>query len=332
MSEARWTEATVAKLRYDSQHDPGERGNYYRWEDGTGFGIRLYRSGRRKWVCGTSVTDRSTGKAKARFFTLGESPAMSLKQARVAASLKLNMMRSGVDPRATESQVSKTIRALLGTTLKEAMEFYITNRNCAPISKCDLRSSLQNCSDWMDKPFLEIDSVMLQQRYASVMERVRQRGQKQDAKYALLAEKDRLLVAPPGYFNGIKSALDMIKSFSRVFRYWVKIHQNRLRKAGIVLPECPTAALGDDLHPEPQRVKSIPIPDLKRLIESYPTYSGNALHPLPARLLLATGRRVGCLMAIKREYIREDRIVIPPDSERTKVRWRKRHLPHMARR
>lgn len=35
-------------------------------------------------------------------------------------------------------------------------------------------------------------------------------------------------------------------------------------------------------------------------------------------------------MAIKREYIREDRIVIPPDSERTKARWRKRHLPHVA--
>jgi hypothetical protein len=41
MSEARWTEATVAKLRYESQQDPGERGNYYRWEGGAGFGIRL---------------------------------------------------------------------------------------------------------------------------------------------------------------------------------------------------------------------------------------------------------------------------------------------------
>jgi integrase len=35
-------------------------------------------------------------------------------------------------------------------------------------------------------------------------------------------------------------------------------------------------------------------------------------------------------MGIRKEYIKKDRIVVPADSERTKVRWNKRHLSHMA--
>jgi hypothetical protein len=54
------------------------------------------------------------------------------------------------------------------------------------------------------------------------------------------------------------------------------------------------------------------------------------MHPLLARLLLATGRRVGCLMSIRKEFIRPDRIEIPGYAARTKVRWNKRHLSHMT--
>jgi hypothetical protein len=43
----------------------------------------------------------------------------------------------------------------------------------------------------------------------------------------------------------------------------------------------------DDIQPEPQRVKGIPLRDLKTLTARCETYPDNALHPLLARLLLA---------------------------------------------
>ena len=57
---------------------------------------------------------------------------------------------------------------------------------------------------------------------------------------------------------------------------------------------------------------------------------GNQLHPLLMRLLLASGMRVGVAMGGKKEYIKSDRIVIPANVDRSKVRWKKRHLDHMA--
>ena len=61
-----------------------------------------------------------------------------------------------------------------------------------------------------------------------------------------------------------------------------------LHKAGIYVPQCPTVELTDDLLPEEQRVKSIPPSDLAKLVSSLSSYTGNALHPLLIRLLLAS--------------------------------------------
>jgi integrase len=336
----RWTEEGALKLRYRLRHDPKGRGNHYEWEGGTGFGMRVYRSGRRTWVCATTVTDRGTGRQRSRFFTLGQVGPMPLKDARIAAAEKLNAMRSGIDPRAAEKlakanrgqeQQDSAARGLATTTLRQAMQYYVDNRNCAPISKSDLKSTLNaNVSDWMDKPILDIDSVMLQKRYGEVLSRIKTKGAEQDARYAKLSAKDRLLKAPPGYFTGIKAANDTMKGFSRVFRYWSKKHMGLLHRAGISVPQCPTVALTDDILPEPQRVKSIPPADLAKLLSSLPSYSGNALHPLLIRLLLASGRRVGVLMSAKKSYVQSDRILIPASAERAKVRWNKKHLKHMA--
>jgi len=317
--------------------DPKGRGNHYVWEGGTGFGMRVYRTGRRTWICGTTVSGRQAGGQRSRFFTLGKIPDMSLKVARVAASLKLNAMHSGIDPRAVEEKSDEDakraaeVAALVHTTLLQAVEYYVVNRNCSPRSKADLASTLNaNLADLMHTPLLEIDTDMLASRYRQALKRVRSHGEELDKRYAQLPPKARLLVAPPGYFHGIKAGLDTIKGFARVYRYWTRIHGNRLRRAAIFVPECPTFAMLDDIQPEPQRVKSIPLRDLKTLTTSYATYSGSQLHPLLARLLLATGRRVGALMGIRRDYIHADRIIIPGSSDRTKVRWNKRHLAHMA--
>jgi integrase len=336
-SMSKWTEQSAMKLRYDPQLDRGNRGSYYLWEGGTGFGMRLYRSGRRTWVCATTITNRETGKHTSRFFTLGKIPDMSLKSARVASSEKLGQMRSGKDPRQDENEAVELKRQTLvadklsATTLADALEFYVENRNCAPVSKKDLKSTLKaNVPDWMKKRLFDIDPISLQKRYRQVLDRVQNEGAQRDARNAALAPEKRLLVAKPGYYNGIKAALDTVKGVGRVYRYWTKKHAHQLFHAGIRAPECPTIALMDDIEPEVQRVKSIPMLDLHRLVSSCATYPHSPLHPLLVRLLLATGRRVGCLMGVRKEFIRSDRIEIPGHAARTKVRWNKRHLSHMT--
>jgi hypothetical protein len=159
-----WTEQSALKLRYDPSLDPKGRGNHYIWEGGSGFGMRVYRTGRRTWICGTTVSDRQTGVQRSRFFTLGKIPDMSLKAARVAASEKLNAMHSGIDPRAGEEDARRAaeVTALAHTTLLQGIEYYVLNRNCSPRSKADLASTLNaNLKDLMQTPLLEIETDML---------------------------------------------------------------------------------------------------------------------------------------------------------------------------
>jgi hypothetical protein len=68
-SAGRWTEQKALKYRYDPSLDPKCRGNHYVWEGGTGFGMRVYRTGRRTWICGTTASDRQAGVQRSRFFT-----------------------------------------------------------------------------------------------------------------------------------------------------------------------------------------------------------------------------------------------------------------------
>jgi integrase len=185
----------------------------------------------------------------------------------------------------------------------------------------------------MNRPLLGIDTIMLQERYRAVMARVKAQAEQLEARYATLPPQERLLRAPPSYFNGIKAANDTVRALGRLHRYWVAKHSGQLHQAGIAPPPCPTLALMDDVIPEPQRVRSIPWSDLRKLFDSFPSYPGNPLHPLVVRLLLASGRRVGALISCRKDYIQSGsppRIVIPPDAERTKVPWRKRHLRHLA--
>lgn len=253
------------------------------------------------------------------------------------------MARRSVQPRTRRSPVrsppagrrlKRRRLGLTNTPLKAAIDYYVANRNCAPASKKTLASTLGvNVADWMDHPILAIDTIMLQERYQAVLDRVRREAAALEARYAKLPPDERLLRAPPGYYNGIKAANDTIRGFGRVYRYWVAKHAGQLHQAGILPPPCPTLALMDDVIPEAQRVRSIPWTDLRRLFDGFSTYSGNPLHPLLVRLLLASGRRVGALISCRKDYIQGQpatRVVIPPHAERTKVPWRKRHLAHLS--
>lgn len=330
----RWTQdRDVPRLKYEPARDPKGRGWHYQWE-GAGFGVQLFATGRRKWIqCGHKSIPE-TGATRPYFFALGDVDTTKLADARCAAGRVRADAKEGIDPReqrahAREAQAERS--SLADTTLRAALDYYLENRNCAPSSKTVLASCLEkNLSDWMTRPILAIDATLLQSRYRKTLARVRAAGERLDAEFAQLPPEIQLTRAPAGYRTGIKTAHDVVEGFGRVYTYWTTKHMGKLQQAGIVVPQCPTAALLDDVLPQPQRVKSVPIDDLRTLWRSFATYDGNALHPLLARFLLASGLRVGVVVSCRREYVKTDRIVIPPDAHRGKVRWNKRHLDHMA--
>jgi integrase len=336
----RWTQdRDVPKLRYDRARDPKGRGWHYIWEGG-GFGVQVFASGARKWVQCGNAWDSTRGKRRSYFRALGSVDAVKLADARTTAGrvkadakdgVEIKQEKSKAQPSALHAPREYPVVAMDETTLDEAIKFYIDNRNCAPSSKATLEQLLRkHLADWINRPLLTIDTIMLQKRYKLVIQTVKQRGDALDARYASLSAKERLKRAPPGYHTGIKTGHDVMEGFGRVYRYWTTKHQALLQRAGVLVPVCPTTALVDDLLPQPRRVKSVPAANLRKLFSSFPTYPGNRLHPLLAKLLLASGMRVGIALGCKKEYIKPDRIVIPASVERSKVRWKKRHLEHMA--
>jgi integrase len=351
----RWTQdRDVPKLKYEPARDPKGRGWHYVWEAG-GFGVQVFRNGRRKWMQCGSLKDPLNGKWKSYFRPLGDVADIKLADARaeggrVKADARRPVARRNGDAAPARGEVSAAgvprlmsigaprSRAHLesdlelgDSSLEQVLRYYEANRNCAPVSKSSMASLVRrHLSMWLNEPILSIDATMLQVRYKEVIAQIKAEGIARAKQYSRLSAPERLLRAPDGYFTGIKTANDVIEGLGRIYRYWTTKHLTRLQRAGVLVPACPTVALLDDLEPEPQRVKGIPLADLRTLIASFETYQDNALHPLLVRFLLASGLRVGITMGCKREYIKDDRIVIPADAERSKVRWKKRHLEHMA--
>jgi integrase len=349
----RWTQdRDVPKLSYHPALDPKGRGWHYVWEAG-GFGVQVFKTGRRKWLQCGSARDPLTGKWNSYFRSLGDVADIKLADARlegarVKAHARRSLRRNNTAPALSEVHAAggprfmpignprspaelQTDLELANSSLEDVLRYYEANRNCAPVSKSAMASLVRrHLSMWMNNPILTIDATMLQVRYKEVIAQIKAEGVARSKRYSKLSASERLLLAPDGYFTGIKTANDVLEGFGRIYRYWTTKHLTRLQRAGVLVPTCPTAALLDDLEPEPQRVKGVPIADLRKLVASFATYEDNALHPLLVRFLLASGLRVGVTMGCKREYIKDDRIVIPADAERSKVRWKKRHLEHMA--
>lgn len=334
---ARWTQdRDVPKLVYRSNADPNSKGWHYLWE-GAGFGVQVFANGKRFWIQCGSRKDPKAGKWRAYFFRLGGVADLKLADARAeAARVKADARRpveistdADRTPADVESPPEKS--DLAATTLEGGLNYYLENRACAPSSKNTLACTIRkHLSDWMHQPMLSIDATMLQHRYKTVIAKVEAKGAACRKRYARLPVERRLLVAKDDYFSGLKTGHDIVEGFGRIYRYWLKKHMTLLQRQGALVPACPTIALMDDLIPQPQRVKSIPLPDLRQLFTSLPTFDGNELYPLLVELLLATGLRVGVTIGIRMEYIESDRIVIPAHAERSKVKWKKRHLEHMA--
>jgi hypothetical protein len=149
---------------------------------------------------------------------------------------------------------------LANSSLEDVLRYYEANRNCAPVSKSSMASLVRrHLSIWLNEPIFTIDATMLQVRYKEVIAQIKAEGIARAKQYFKLSASERLLRAPDGYFTGIKTANNVIEGFGRIYRYWTTKHLTRLQRAGVLVPACPTVALLDDLEPEPQRVKGIPI-------------------------------------------------------------------------
>ena len=188
---SRWTqERNVPKLRYDNALDPKGRGWHYIWE-GAGFGVQVFATGRRKWIQSGSIKNDLTGKHSSYFRALGNVEEIQLAEARrKAARVKVDARdRTESVPSSDSSKPrSPSGKKLARTTLEQALEFYVGNRNCAPSSKTTLESLLRHhLADWMSYSLLAIDSSLLLERYRLVIESMRDRGKALDARHAELA-------------------------------------------------------------------------------------------------------------------------------------------------
>src|ERR1700683_5169503 len=91
----RWTQdRDVPKLSYHPALDPKSRGWHYVWEAG-GFGVQVFRTGRRKWLQCGSARDPLDGKWKSYFRSLGDVADIKLADARLeGARVKAHARRS----------------------------------------------------------------------------------------------------------------------------------------------------------------------------------------------------------------------------------------------
>lgn len=184
----RWTQdRDVPKLRYDRARDPKGRGWHYIWEGG-GFGVQVFASGARKWVQCGNAWDPTRRKRRPYFRALGSLDAVKLADARAASGRVKADAKDGLDSKNEKSNETRhpqssplqatderPVIALAETTLDDAIKYYVDNRNCAPSSKATLEQLLRkHLVDWMKRPLLAIDTIMLQHRCKLVIQTVKE--------------------------------------------------------------------------------------------------------------------------------------------------------------
>ena len=110
-----------------------------------GFGLEVYRSGRRTWFVQRDVG----GKTRSR--KVGSYPECTPDTARKWAAEILLEMGRGVDPNAREREEKAS-----ETTLAEAIEWHVAAmqaKDCAPRSiECMREDTARHLGDWMARP------------------------------------------------------------------------------------------------------------------------------------------------------------------------------------
>ncbi|MEM6675260.1 MAG: integrase family protein [Planctomycetota bacterium] len=129
-----------------------------------GFGLGVYRSGRRTWFVQKDI------RGKTRQVTIGQYPAWTPDMARKQAMELIVEMDSGVDPNAR----SREERAR-ETTLDEAIEWHVTAmkaKRCAERSMATIREEGErHLADWLKRPLSSITRNECAQRHQRITER-----------------------------------------------------------------------------------------------------------------------------------------------------------------
>jgi hypothetical protein len=177
----RWSQdRDVPKLKYEPALDPKGRGWHYVWEGG-GFGVQVFKSGKRKWMQCGSLKDPLNGQWKSYFRPLGDVADIKMADARaegwrvkVNARQRVALRRDDAAPTPSEVHAAAVSRLmpigkprsqaelqsdlqLANSSLEDVLRYYEANRNCAPVSKSSMaslvRRHLSMCDRWHTADF-----------------------------------------------------------------------------------------------------------------------------------------------------------------------------------
>ena len=153
----------LTKKFVDSVSCPDKGQVIFRDDRLPGFGLRL-TPGSKTYV----VEARVNGVA--RRITLGKVGVLTPATARKKALKMQAMMAAGKDP-----MLEKTRKKIVGVTLQEVLEHYLSVRNLRPNTTRTYRYIVPRCmADWLDLPVVSITREMIEQRHIELRKITRQ--------------------------------------------------------------------------------------------------------------------------------------------------------------
>lgn len=104
---------------------------------------------------------------KTKFVKLGKFPAMSVDEAREAATTALSTMNRGIDPNEEKRKAKAESQ-----TLQQLLDSYISDHTLKPLTMRDYRQKMNwGFSDWLDKPASKITDNMVLARHKKLSEK-----------------------------------------------------------------------------------------------------------------------------------------------------------------
>ena len=121
--------------KYLSSLKPTHREQFHRDDAIKGFGVKVNPTGRISFIAEGRVR-----KGKTRRITLGQYPALSLKDAKELATTNLSFMQKGIDPVIKERK-EKARENALSKTLNDVFSDYCSQKDLKPKTLYDYKNS-----------------------------------------------------------------------------------------------------------------------------------------------------------------------------------------------
>lgn len=153
----------LTKKFVDSVPNPDKGQIIFRDDRLPGFGLRV-TPGSKTYVVEARV------QGVARRIAIGKVGILTPATARKKARRMQAMMAAGKDP-----MLEKTRKKIVGVTLQEVLEHYLTVRNLRPNTAKAYRYMVPRCmADWLDLPVVSITREMIEQRHIELRRPTRQ--------------------------------------------------------------------------------------------------------------------------------------------------------------